>query len=101
MPRLKSEFFKTLGHPLRIRVLELLGESDRSVTELLAEVGVEQPALSQQLAVLRRAGLVVSRREGAGAVYSLVDERLAELLAVSRQILLEVATAARDELGVL
>ena len=100
MPRLKSEFFKTLGHPLRIRVLELLSESDRSVAELLEEVKVEQPALSQQLAVLRRAGLVVSRRETTGAVYSLVDQRLADVLAVSRRILLDMATAARDELVV-
>jgi DNA-binding transcriptional ArsR family regulator len=61
IPRLKAEFFKALGHPLRIRVLELLSEGDQSVSELLEHVTVEQPYLSQQLAVLRRAGFVVAR----------------------------------------
>ena len=98
IPRLKAEFFKTLGHPLRIRVLELLSERDRSVSDLLGEIAVEQPQLSQQLGVLRRAGLVTARREGANAVYTLADPRVAELLATSRQILLDMLTATRDEL---
>ncbi len=58
--RLKAEFFKTLGHPVRIRVLELLSEREHAVSEMLAEVGVEAAHLSQQLAVLRRAGLVTA-----------------------------------------
>ena len=100
IPRLKAEFFKALGHPLRIRVLELLAEGERSVAELLAEVGAEQSHLSQQLGILRRAGFVVSRREGASVVYSVADERIAELLAVSRQMLIDMLTASRDELQV-
>lgn len=98
IPRLKAEFFKALGHPLRIRVLELLSDGDRSVAELLEAVEVEQPHLSQQLAVLRRAGFVDARREGANVVYALADPRVAELLALSRQMLLDVVTATRDEL---
>ena len=53
--QLKAEFFKTLGHPARIRVLELLSERDYAVAEMLPEVGIEPAHLSQQLAVLRRA----------------------------------------------
>ncbi len=98
IPRLKAEFFKALGHPLRIRVLELLSDGDRSVSELLDEVAVEQPHLSQQLGVLRRAGFVDARREGSSVVYSLADQRIADLLAVSRQMLLDQVTATRDEL---
>jgi DNA-binding transcriptional ArsR family regulator len=98
IPRLKSEFFKALGHPVRIRVLELLSERDRSVSELLEEVAVEQPYLSQQLGVLRRAGFVVARREKSGAVYAVADERVAELLSLSRQMLLDMLTETRDEL---
>lgn len=98
IPRLKAEFFKALGHPLRIRVLELLSERERSVSELLAHVAAEQPHLSQQLAVLRRAGFVVARREGSAVVYALADERVAELLALARQMLLDMVTATRDEL---
>ena len=62
--QLKAEFFKTLGHPARIRVLELLGQREHAVSELLPEVGVEAANLSQQLAVLRKAGLVMTRKEG-------------------------------------
>ncbi|MHA7666197.1 ArsR/SmtB family transcription factor [Mycolicibacterium sp. HS_4_1] len=85
--RMKAEFFKTLGHPARIRVLELLGERDRSVAEMLPEVGIEQANLSQQLAVLRRAGLVTSRREGLSVLYTLSSPEVAELLATARRIL--------------
>jgi DNA-binding transcriptional ArsR family regulator len=99
IPRLKAEFFKALGHPLRIRVLELLSEGDQSVSELLEHVSVEQPYLSQQLAVLRRAGFVVARRDGSNVIYALADPRVAELLSVSRQMLLDMVTATRDELS--
>ncbi|AXG80878.1 ArsR/SmtB family transcription factor [Streptomyces paludis] len=85
--QLKAEFFKTLGHPVRIRVLELLSERERSVAEMLPEVGVEPAHLSQQLAVLRRANLVVTRREGSVVHYSLASPRVAELLRVARTIL--------------
>src|SRR3569833_3529244 len=96
IPRLKAEFFKSLGHPLRIRVLELLTEGEQTVSSLLEQVDAEQPNLSQRLAVLRRAGVVTTRREGATVVYALADPRLAELLAVSRQMLIDMATATRD-----
>ena len=88
--QLKSEFFRTLGHPARIRVLELLGEREHAVSELLPEIGVEPANLSQQLAVLRRAGLVVTRKEGSAVYYSLSSPEIAELLRVARVILTEV-----------
>jgi ArsR family transcriptional regulator len=95
---MKAEFFKALGHPVRIRVLELLSEGEQSVSGLLEVVDVGQPYLSQQLGVLRRAGFVVARREGPIVMYALADQRIVELLAVSRQMLLDMATATRDEL---
>ncbi|MEU8618306.1 metalloregulator ArsR/SmtB family transcription factor [Streptomyces sp. NPDC048623] len=85
--QLKAEFFKTLGHPVRIRVLELLSLREYAVSELLPEVGVEPAHLSQQLAVLRRANLVVARREGSAVHYTLTDPQVAELLTVARSIL--------------
>lgn len=85
--QLKAEFFKTLGHPVRIRVLELLSEREYAVSEMLTEIGVEAAHLSQQLAVLRRANLVVPRREGSAVYYSLVNPEIAELLRVARGIL--------------
>lgn len=98
IPRLKAEFFKALGHPLRIRVLELLTEGEQSVSALLEQVDVEQSALSQQLGILRRAGFVLARREGANVMYALADERIVEILAVSRQVLLDMFSATHDEL---
>ncbi|MER7767132.1 metalloregulator ArsR/SmtB family transcription factor [Kitasatospora sp. NPDC096140] len=94
----KAEFFKTLGHPVRIRVLELLSEREHAVAELLPEVGVEPAHLSQQLAILRRAGVVVSHREGAAVVYRLTSPEIGELLAVARAILAALLT---DRAGLL
>jgi ArsR family transcriptional regulator len=85
--QLKAEFFKTLGHPARIRVLELLSEREHAVAELLPEVGIEPANLSQQLAVLRRAGLVSTRKEGSNVYYTLTSPKVAELLTSAREIL--------------
>ena len=90
--QVKAEFFKTLGHLARIRVLELLGQREHAVSELLAEIGVEAANLSQQLAVLRKAGLVMTRKEGNSVYYSLTSHHVAELLAVARVILTRVLT---------
>ncbi|KAA6210551.1 ArsR/SmtB family transcription factor [Streptomyces filamentosus] len=85
--QLKAEFFKTLGHPVRIRVLELLSLREHAVSELLAEIAAPPAHLSQQLAVLRRADLVAARREGSAVHYRLTDPRVVDLLAVARAIL--------------
>ena len=84
---IKAELFKALAHPARIRALEVLAEGERSVGELTSLVGIEASHLSQQLAVLRRANLVVTRKEGSTVHYSLTDPRIAELLRVAREIL--------------
>lgn len=101
LPQLKAEFFKTLGHPARIRVLELLSAREHSVGELLGELAVEPSNLSQQLAVLRRAGLVASRREGSTIFYSLVSTQIADLMAVARSILTTVLSEQADLLTTL
>ncbi|GAB3444112.1 ArsR/SmtB family transcription factor [Actinophytocola sediminis] len=94
--QLKAEFFKTLGHPVRIRVLELLSEREHAVSEMLPEVGIEPSNLSQQLAVLRRAGLVTTRKEGSTVYYSLTSPHVAGLLAVARKILTGVLTGQAE-----
>ncbi len=85
--RAKAELFRTLGHPVRIRVLELLQEGPRPVRELLAAIDIESSNLSQQLGVLRRAGLVSSSRDGSTVVYTLANDNVAQLLMHGRQIL--------------
>ncbi|HTY27668.1 MAG TPA: metalloregulator ArsR/SmtB family transcription factor [Mycobacterium sp.] len=96
--KLKAEFFKTLGHPARIRVLELLAVRDRSVSELLSELGLEASNLSQQLGVLRRAGVVVARKDGSAVIYSIASADIAELLTVARKVLGSVLT---DRIAIL
>lgn len=83
----KAEFFKTLGHPIRIRILELLCERDHAVHELLDEIAVERSNLSQQLAVLRKTSMVVSRRAGGEVVYSVSAPEVRDLLLAARRIL--------------
>src|SRR5690349_4710218 len=90
--KMKAEFFKTLGHPARIRILEILGSGEYSVGALQAEVGLESSHLSQQLAVLRRAGVVVARKRGNSVLYSMASPDLAELMAVARKVLTGVLT---------
>src|SRR5438128_12505394 len=83
----KAELFKALAHPARIRVLEVLSAGERSVGEMQPLVGVEPSHLSQQLAVLRRAGLVTSRKEGSSVIYGVKDELAVELLQVAKRLL--------------
>ena len=93
---IKAELFKALAHPARIRVLELLTDGERTVGEMQPLVGIESSHLSQQLAVLRRARLVTTRKEGAAVVYSIRDPRLAELLAVAKQLLINSLSESED-----
>ena len=98
----KAEFLRTLGHPVCIRVLELLSERDHAVHELLTELGLEPSNLSQHLAVLRRAGLVHQSRSGGEVGYALVIPETRELLLAARRVLRNVLTdrdALKSELG--
>ena len=82
----KAEFFKALGHPLRIRMLEILAAGGRTVQELQDALRVEQPVVSQQLAVLRAKNVVAARKEGTAVRYALRDPAVKELLAIAREI---------------
>lgn len=86
----KADLFRMLGHPLRIRVLELLQNGPMPVRGLLTELQVEPSALSQQLAVLRRAGLVSATRSGSTVVYELAGDHVTELLRAARRVLTDV-----------
>lgn len=97
--QLKAEFFKTLGHPARIRILELLREGDHSVGELVPLVGLEASHLSHQLAVLRKARMVEGHKVGNTVVYSVVDPRILQLLGVAKQILTSSLVATQGLLA--
>lgn len=95
----KAELFKALAHPARIRALEVLAEGERSVSELQPLVGIESSHLSQQLGVLRRAGLVSARKEGSMVVYSVRDPLVVELLGVAKGVLAKNLAETRDLLA--
>jgi DNA-binding transcriptional ArsR family regulator len=87
----KAEFLRTLGHPARIRILELLSERDHAVHELLEQIAIEPSNLSQQLAVLRRTALVVSRRKDGEVMYSISVPEVRDLLLAARRIITTLA----------
>jgi ArsR family transcriptional regulator len=80
----KAELFKALGHPVRVRILELLRTSERTVSELQALLDIEASSVSQQLAVLRSRHLVTGRKEGTSVYYRVIDRQVFELLDVAR-----------------
>ena len=82
----KAELFKALAHPSRIRILELLGDSEKSVGELQLGLGVEGSGVSQQLAVLRTKNLVATRKVGNVIYYRIHDPQVNSLLDVARGI---------------
>ena len=106
----KAELFKALAHPARVRVLELLAEGERTMGELADETGLEPSHLSQHVTLLRRAGIVDSRRVRTTVTCSLRDPQMAELLGVARrlisanlrqgQALLEALDSADDAVSV-
>lgn len=83
---LKASLFRVLGHPARVRILELLRDGERTVGALQAELGLDSGGTSQHLAALRRVGVVTPRRDGTSVYYTVEDERVFDLLAAGRAI---------------
>ncbi len=82
----KAEFFKALGHPMRLRILELLMSGQKTVSELQAALEVEASSVSQQLSVMRARQLVDAQKFGANVFYTVRDPLVFDLLAIARQI---------------
>ena len=82
----KTEFFKALAHPLRIRIIDALREGEIGVNDLCARLQVEQSTVSQQLAQLRSRNIVVGRKEGQNVYYSIRDTAVFRLLDVAKEI---------------
>lgn len=89
--QVKAQLFRTLGHPVRIRVLELLLDGPKAVHELLTELPMGSAKLSQQLAVLRGTGVVSARRDGNTVEYSLSTTDVGDLLRAVRLVLTQHA----------
>lgn len=82
----KAEFFKALGHPARIGILEQLRSGEQCVNDLQGSLGIDQSTVSQQLAMLRNRNIVESRKEGTSVYYRVRDPLIFQLLDVARAI---------------
>ena len=96
---IKADLFRALSHPARVRVLELLAEGERSVGEMQPRVGIESSHLSQQLAVLRRSGLVVTRKEGSTVFYAIRDRAVVDLLLDAKRVLINMLAESTELLA--
>lgn len=99
---LKADFFRVLGHPARVRLLQALRDGERSVGALQEALELDSSAVSQHLSALRQQGLVAGRRDGTSVYYRVSDPRTLELLNLARSIIastLEQNMALLDDLS--
>ncbi len=82
----KAELYKILGHPTRLRILELLRTGEKTVSELQQALDVESSSTSQQLAILRSHQLVDARKQGTNVFYTVRDPLIFELMDIARKI---------------
>src|ERR671932_2647048 len=89
---LVGKYFRALGDPTRVRILELLGEhGELPVTELVERLGLSQPKVSNHLACLRWCGFLAARREHPTVLYRVADDRVTGLVALGRALLADNA----------
>lgn len=83
-----AELFGVLSTPIRLRIISALCQGEKNVGQLLEELGVSQPNMSQHLNLMYRAGLVAKRRQGAQVFYSIAND---SVVAVCRAVCTQVA----------
>lgn len=88
-----------IGDPNRLKLLYLVAEKPRNVTELTALLGVTQPTVSHHLRILRDRGLVVAERAGTSVYYSLSDSRIIEAMEILRNFVADLFRAQAHAIG--
>jgi DNA-binding transcriptional ArsR family regulator len=86
---IQAEFCKVMGNTTRLHVLHILRERPKTVSEICQEIGLSQSNVSRQLACLRNAGVVITKRDRAGMVYQITDEKIVEVCDLVRSVLVE------------
>ena len=81
-----SSAMQAMAHPLRLKILCLVGSQELSVLEIVEAVGTTQSNISQHLAVLRDHGIIESRREANKVFYRVSDGRIVKMIALTREI---------------
>lgn len=94
----KARLISVLANPRRLRILDLLSERERTVTELAADLGMAQATTSQHLSVMRKAGVVDARKEGNFVYYRLADPKFAQACAVMTQAVVGLLTTQQEKL---
>jgi ArsR family transcriptional regulator len=84
--RQASAAMQAMAHPLRLKILCLVGNQELSVLEIVEAVGTSQSNVSQHLAVLRDNGLLAARKDGTRVFYRIADPRLVKMIALTREI---------------
>ena len=82
----KAELFKALGHPVRIRTLEILRDGELTVSELQSRLEIDASSVSQHLSILRAKQLVIGQRDGTSVRYRIADPQVLQLLDIARAI---------------
>ena len=87
--KLTADFFKTLSHPTRIKILHLLKQGERCVCEIIEEIDIEQSNLSQHLGVMKKQGIIDSRKDGQKVIYFIVYSSVLEVISAAEKTLSE------------
>ena len=89
MLEVANDFFKTLSHPARIKILHSLEQGERCVCDLLEEIDIEQSNLSQHLGMMKKQGIIDSRKEGQKVNYRIVYQSVMDVVCAAEKTLSE------------
>jgi len=85
--QLQCEICKSLGHPLRLQIVDLLNNGESSASDLIAAIDISKGSLSKHMSLLTHGGIVESRHQGRQIFYSLTDPEIHKACAIMRSIL--------------
>ncbi len=95
---IKARVISVLANAKRLQIVELLGKSERTVSELAAELEIAQATTSQHLAVMRKTGVVETRKEGNFVFYRLADPKISEACAVMSRAIVDLLVSQQEKL---
>jgi DNA-binding transcriptional ArsR family regulator len=93
---LQAEVSKTMAHPLRLAILHLLKEGERSVNDLTQTTGASQSNVSQHLALMRQRDIVITRKEGSNIYYRVASPKISQACDMVREVLIEQLTQKQE-----
>ncbi|MEJ2241197.1 MAG: metalloregulator ArsR/SmtB family transcription factor [Candidatus Bathyarchaeota archaeon] len=86
---LQAKISKTLAHPIRLAILHILKDGEKTVNELTETIGASQSNISQHLALLRQREIVETRKDGSNIFYRLSSPKISKACDIVREVLLE------------